>query len=225
MNLLWLIPFCIASYLIGNFNFSIFLSKRKFKTDIRAQASGNPGATNMLRTFGAKVGLFIFFLDMLKGLVPSIVGFFVFGQGVDGYIALYSMGFSAVLGHCYPVFYRFKGGKGVSTIVGVLIVANPLMVVIACTVALVYMYIWHYMAVASFIVVTTVIGFQLFYHNDTSLAISILLVCFYFFILFKHRKNIIRLLQGKENKASLFKKKKKETISPEPSEESSEITQ
>lgn len=211
MDLIWLIPICFGAYIIGNINFSVMISRRKNK-DIRAQGSGNPGATNMLRSFGFKWALAIFLLDASKGAVAAFVGRIVFGWDTDyGMIALFAVGFSAVIGHCFPVFYKFKGGKGVSTIIGVFAIANPIVAVIGFFAGFIYGLIWEYASMASLIA----ISIPAIYHSITSshlMSVTIMLVGFYFFICFMHRKNIYRLLLGNENKASMLAKLKKKSI-------------
>jgi len=226
MDLIWLIPFCIGAYFIGNINFSVFLSRRIKKCDVRKMGSGNAGATNMLRQFGTKWGIMILTLDVLKGLIPALVGYLVYGVGTnDGYIALYSMGLAAVVGHCFPVLLKFKGGKGVATIVGVFLVVNPILALIAFAAAVGYAMIWEYGAVSSFIFVTTLVVAQSI-TQGASLTITLLLFSFYILVCITHRKNIYRLLIGAESRASIlksikkkkFEKKKQEWLEEEESQ-------
>ena len=106
----------VCSYLLGSVNFARILSKNVMHGDITKSGSGNPGTMNMLRTYGFKAGALTLVLDALKGVIPALVGYFLFGG--DGsnaaYVGLYVGGLSAVVGHCFPVFYKFKGGKGVA---------------------------------------------------------------------------------------------------------------
>ena len=145
-----------VGYFIGNISFARIISKFK-KTDITAQGSGNPGTMNMLRTFGFKLGLVTLFLDAVKGALGALFGFLVFGgdmSSVASIIGLYVGGLSTVLGHNFPVFYKFKGGKGVACILGIFAVANPLWSLIAFGIAFVYLCIFDYGAMASFIFIT-----------------------------------------------------------------------
>lgn len=221
MDLIWLIPFCVGAYLLGNLNFAIIAAKFK-KVDIRKVGSGNPGATNTLRALGTKWAIIVLALDMIKGVIPAIIGFAVFGWGINGVIGLYSMGLSTVLGHCYPAVYRFRGGKGVATLMGVFIVADPMWGPIAFAVALVYGIIWEYGAVASFLFVTIMVVSQAMTYGE-SMAICFLLFSYYLLVCFTHRKNIFRLLTGGESRASLLKKIKQRALSKQQEKWAAEV--
>lgn len=202
----------LIGYFIGNISFARILSKL-LKKDITTQGSGNPGSMNMLRTFGFKVGLLTLFLDSLKGALSALIGFWIFGYEygtVDASIGIYVGGLGAVLGHNFPVLYKFKGGKGVACILGVYAVANPLWSLIAFAVSFVYLYFFDYGAVASFIFITTLTVLEGL-KNQGTIQITILLFILFFLTFFMHRQNIARLLWGKERKVNLakaFKKKK-----------------
>lgn len=123
----WLLAgLVLASYFVGNINFALIISKLK-KSDVRKLGSGNPGTLNMSRNFGLKIGLLTLFLDMLKGAIPTLVGYFAFygvfvGEGTPQFylpdLAKFACGFAAVLGHIYPVFLKFRGGKGIASTIG-----------------------------------------------------------------------------------------------------------
>ena len=113
MQIFLFVLIIICSYFLGNLSFARLLSKKQDK-DITKQGSGNPGTMNMLRTFGFKVGILTLFLDVLKGAIPALVGFLVFGGangGAIAYIGLYSAGLAVVLGHNFPIIYKFKAEK------------------------------------------------------------------------------------------------------------------
>lgn len=194
----------ICSYLLGNFSNARIISKF-LNRDITKEGSGNPGTMNMLRTFGFKVGILTLFLDVLKGAIPALFGFYMFGginAGIDAYIGLYTAGLSVVIGHNFPVLYKFKGGKGVACILGVYAVAEPLWALVAFIGCFIYLYFFDYGAIASFIFITvlTVVEALRFQQN---IVITVLLLVLYFLTWFMHRKNINRLLLGKENKVYL----------------------
>lgn len=194
----------LISYLIGNISNARIISKFK-KKDITQEGSGNPGTMNMLRTFGFKVGILTLFLDCLKGVIPALSGFLLFGgvnAGIQAYIGLYVAGISVVIGHNFPVFYKFKGGKGVACILGVYAVAEPLWALVAFVACFIYLYFFDYGAIASFIFITilTVVEALKFKQN---VVITIILLVLYFLTWFMHRKNINRMLLGKENKVNL----------------------
>lgn len=208
-NILKMILLILGGYLLGNFSSAKFLSRLK-KDDITKHGSGNPGTMNMARTYGFGWGILTLFMDALKGAIPSLVGFFLFG-GVDGgtnaYIGLFVGGFSAIVGHIFPVIYKFKGGKGVACIFGVFAVAEPIWTLIMFGVCFLYLLVFKYGALASFIFITILTMIE-GYRFQGNVVICMLLFGIFFLIWFMHRQNFFRLLIGKENKVNLFKRKK-----------------
>lgn len=125
------IGFIVCAYLIGNISFARIISKiaNRNKKDVTSEGSGNPGSMNMLRSHGAGLGLLTLLLDGIKGAAPALVAYLIMGgkaNPVESLVALYATGLAAVLGHIFPVFYKFKGGKGIATTVGVFFVGDPL---------------------------------------------------------------------------------------------------
>lgn len=212
MTALKFVLIIIFGYMLGNFSSAKFLSKLK-KDDITKHGSGNPGTMNMLRTFGIKLGLLTLVMDALKGAIPSLIGFTIFGGFSGGgdiaYIGLFVGGFSAILGHIFPVFYKFKGGKGVACVFGMFAVAEPLWAFLMFAVCVAYLLVFKYGVLASFIFITglTIVEGYKFRGN---IFICLLLFGVFFLTWFMHRQNFFRLLIGKENKVNLFKKKPKE---------------
>ena len=199
----------IALVLCGNISFAKIISRFK-KDDITKHGSGNPGSMNMLRTFGFKTGCLTLFFDALKGAIPSILGFYIFGgdiNNVSSYIGLYIGGMSAIIGHCFPIFYKFKGGKGVATMLGMFAVAEPYWAIIMFFVCFLYLYIFDYGAITSFLFITALTLVEGYKFHD-NITITIILFVLYFLVWFMHRGNINRLLIGKENKVN-FKDKLK----------------
>jgi len=225
----------VISYFIGNFNFARIISKIKHN-DITKSGSGNPGATNMLRTYGFGIGILTLTLDAIKGVIPALTGFLLFGGaggGIEAQVALYACGDATIIGHIYPVIYKFKGGKGISTTLGVFAVADPLVMLVVFVGAFIYVYFFEYVSVASLLITTilTIIEVcKIPESADPSLALTVRILIFAIFCLtwFAHRANIRRLLVGKENKASLrkaFKKLKKQEKKQEKIEQKQEMTQ
>lgn len=200
----------IFGYLLGNFSSAKFLS-HLIKDDITKHGSGNPGTMNMLRTFGIKLGVLTLVMDVLKGALPSLLGYFIFGGAgtTSAYIGLFVGGLSAVVGHIFPVFYKFKGGKGVACIVGMFAVAEPLWAVLVLLVCFVYLLLFKYGVLASFIFITALTIIE-GYRFRGNLVICLLLFGVFCLTWFMHRQNFFRLLIGKENKVNLFKKKNNE---------------
>ena len=207
----------LFSYFVGNISWSRIISKAK-RVDITKQGSGNPGATNMLRTFGAKTGFLVLFLDAVKGIIPALIGKLLFHwTGLNSDIGLFVAGLSVVIGHMFPVIYKFKGGKSVSTTLGVFMVANPLWLVVAFLVGFLYVWLFDYVSVASLFIVAFMSGLQGFWYTNYSgysnaelIALNTLIFFIFGLIWYAHRKNILRLMLGKENKANLQKSFKKQ---------------
>lgn len=227
----------LVSYFIGNISWARILSKRR-NEDITKKGSGNPGTMNMLRNFGAKLAFLTLILDAVKGIIPAVVGMVLFKYtGLNGDIGLYVAGLSAIIGHMFPVIYKFKGGKGVATSLGVFMVANPLWLILAFVVGFLYVWFFDYGSVASLSIVSIMIIIQGYQNIDkysgdktTLLAVNLLIFAIFVLIWVAHHQNIVRLLVGKENKANLqksFKNKlkaqKKEEVKTEYQEQKSEL--
>lgn len=200
----------VVSYFCGNISFARIISSRK-NQDITKLGSGNPGMTNTLRNFGFKYGALNLVLDMLKAYIPALVCYYVFGKS---YIMLYTAGISSIFGHMFPVVYGFKGGKGVSSTMGMFLAANPLATVISLLVGAVIWIIFEYGAVVSFLLMTSLtviegVRMKAILPDNERQVVCLLLFFLFLLTWYAHRKNIERLLLGKENKASIIKKTKK----------------
>ena len=223
-----LIILAVCSYFFGNINWALIISKLK-KTDIRKMGSGNPGTLNMSRNLGLGIGILTFVLDILKGAIPTIIAIIIFGTktfvGFDFFIAdlaMYLCGFCAVLGHIYPVFLKFKGGKGIASTIGVFLVCEiyggwewTVLVVMALVAALVFIYLTEFGAMGSFIAITpSAIGssIRLFLEYASSknvmvttvyIITNLLIFAICLFTWFAHRRNIERMLAGEEHPTSI----------------------
>lgn len=200
----------LISYFCGNISFARIISAFKHD-DITKKGSGNPGSTNTLRTYGFKLAVLNLVLDMLKAFVPSLLTFFIFGKS---YVMLYIAGISSMLGHIYPVVFGFKGGKGIASMMGVFLASNPIVTLIVIGIGAVVWAIFEYGSVVSFMCITILTVFEGIRARMNLNIVDRKIVCFILFLIFvftwyAHRKNIERLLLGKESKASLIKKTKK----------------
>lgn len=203
-NFIMLILF---GYFFGNISTAKILSKFK-KDDITKHGSGNPGTMNMMRTFGFISGAATLLLDAIKSAVPSLIGYYMFkGAGME-YIGLFVGGASAVVGHCYPAIYKFKGGKGVACMVGIFAVAEPYWALGVFVFCFIYLCIFDYGVITSFLFITVLTVVEAI-RFKTNPPIVIILFILYVLIFFMHRKNIERLLLGKENKVNFMDKLKK----------------
>ena len=217
-----------CSYFFGNINWALIISKLK-KTDIRKLGSGNPGTLNMSRNLGLKIGILTFVLDILKGVIPTLVAYFVFkGQKFDNsefYISDFAIclcGFCAVLGHIFPVVLKFKGGKGIASTIGVFLVCVSVfgwqwlvVEIMALVAALVFIYFTEFGAMGSFIAITppaigNAIRLYLTYNSTSNLTsytfyiiTNVLIFAICLFTWCAHRNNIKRMLAGDEHPTSI----------------------
>lgn len=188
------------SYLIGSIPFSYLIPKWFNRVDIRKHGSGNTGTTNVFRTLGAKAGTLAFIGDFLKGTVPVLITIFNFQHQMAIWAALF-----AVIGHCYPVWLNFKGGKGVATSAGAVLMLMPQVFLALFFVQFILIFSTRIMSVASISsglligILAWIIGYETPY-----IIFSLLLGAF---VIYKHRDNIKRLLQGTENKLNFQKKR------------------
>lgn len=206
----------IGCYLLGNIYFAKIIGRIK-KIDITKQGSGNPGTMNMLRNQGFLLGLITLLLDMGKGALGAMAGFLLFGgnwNSAQSIIGLYVGGLSVLVGNIYPVFYKFKGGKGAAVTYGMFFFADWKLGLAVFVIGFIYLLVLDYAVLTSFFMntaFTIVEGFR--YMKFNNIYISILLFAIFFLMWFAHRSNIDRLLLGKENKvnfkASLVKFKNK----------------
>lgn len=185
----------VLSYLIGNFSSAYILGKTFKRTDIRTYGSGNAGATNALRVFGKKLGVAAFILDILKGVLAVYIG----GQ-IMGYKGRLIAAVLVVLGHDWPIFLKFKGGKGIATSLGVLVLLHWPTAVVCIIIGVLVIIKTKYVSLGSIIaaclvpIIGTIMNRP--FNKDYFVATLILGVI----AIFKHRSNIKRLMEGKEFK-------------------------
>ena len=210
MDLLWWqwVIIIVCSYFIGNISVSRFIARSK-NQDITQLGSGNPGSTNVLRNYGFKYGILNLCLDIFKGVIPCLVVWLTTHE----IVVLYAAGISVMLGHMFPVIFKFKGGKGIATMLGVFAVANPLATVIVIACAAICWLIFQYGSLSSFLcvtVLTVVEGIKAkSLDNPHRLIVSLLLFSIFLLTWWAHRANIKRLLLGKESKVDLIASAKK----------------
>lgn len=192
------ISYLILSYLLGSIPFGYILYRFSARKDIRDEGSGNIGATNVLRTLGPLGGFCTLLLDLLKGVVPVYYGMLHF----DSPLLLITAGAAAILGHIFPVFLGFRGGKGVSTFLGVLIVFYPFSALIFLAGFLAGALRTHTVSAGSL----TGIVLAFFVHLVTRVPqISIIVLMVAMVIILRHRRNIRALINGTERKIDLRK--------------------
>ena len=206
----------LVAYLLGSISFSVIFGKKFAGIDVREKGSKNAGSTNVLRVAGKKAAICTLVCDILKGVLAVLIAFIVAkiaGDSIDGALLVQLAGFAAVIGHTFPVFFKFKGGKGVATALGVLLIINWQIGLICLVFALLLMVLTRMVSVGSigaavlFPVLTIFIG-QNYLINPVSAANSYLplAIAVAVLVVYNHRSNVQRLLNGTENKLS-FKKK------------------
>ncbi len=244
MQYLVYIAIAVAAYLIGSVNFSILLSRAVSGEDIRKSGSGNAGATNMLRTHGKKMAIITLLLDIAKGIAAVLIAWFAANlmkdtvqtwlsvttrAGVDPfdqveamtfdpvtftYTAKYLAAVAVVVGHNFPIFFGFKGGKGVATSLGVVMLLDWRIGLIVTVIAVAVIAVTRYVSLGSIVggalfiileLVNILMGWK------CSIAQVIYVFILGLLIIGRHHENITRLIQGTENKLS-FGKKKKESV-------------
>ncbi|HWP12403.1 MAG TPA: glycerol-3-phosphate 1-O-acyltransferase PlsY [Ramlibacter sp.] len=203
MQLLYTLAAAVAAYLIGSLSFAVIVSRVMGLKDPRTFGSGNPGATNVLRTGNKAAAAVTLLLDAVKGLVPVLlVKWFgkPYGLG-DGTIAL--VGLAAFLGHLWPVFFRFRGGKGVATFIGVVFGIDLVLGIATAATWLIIAFFFRYSSLASLVSAAFALGYYLLgdrvqWYADTRIALALFAMAM--LLAYRHRENINRLLQGKESR-------------------------
>lgn len=208
--------FCIVvPYLLGSINFAVVFSKLMHHDDVRGHGSGNAGTTNMLRTYGMKAAIPTLICDILKGVISTGLGLLIMPYATG---FAYISALMCMLGHAFPIYYGFKGGKCVATFAGALLVLNPLVWILLLLTFVLIVYISRYVSLgsvicaAAFPILSNIMPWITVAMPDGSFvgvppAGIIAAVLMGVLIIVLHRQNIVRLWQGKESKISLHKKK------------------
>ncbi len=193
-----LVVILFYSYLLGAIPFGYLLSRFRYHIDIRKKGSGNIGATNVVRVIGVLPGFIVLILDAFKGYLSIKI------TQLYGPQYIYISGLMAIIGHCWPVYLKFKGGKGVATTIGVLLGLNLVYLVYVIIIFLLVFIITRIVSISSLI---SAVGLPLivyFKHHD--LRTVYMLSIYSIIIIYRHKPNILRLLQGKEKKISFRKR-------------------
>lgn len=185
----------LISYLIGCFSSAYFIGKISKKIDIRSYGSGNAGATNALRVLGKKMGALTLVLDVLKGILAVIIGYKV--MGLKGELLA---GLFVVMGHNWPVFLNFKGGKGVATSLGVLFMLNWKVALISLIIAIVIVTITKYVSLGSIIGSLVAPILMVLISREYNQLLFLTTLVLGLLSVYRHKANIYRLLKGEESK-------------------------
>jgi glycerol-3-phosphate acyltransferase PlsY len=200
----------IIAYVIGSIPSSIWIGKSYFGKDVRDFGSGNAGATNTFRVLGKRAGIIVLLLDILKGVTAASLILYMssVSQETDQYVNLQLLfGILAVLGHIFPVFENFNGGKGIATLFGMLIGIHYILAVACVALFIIVLLLTRYVSLSS---ILATISFPILtiyiFNRDEPLFIAFGIAAA-LMVVITHKKNIVRLLNGEETKANLFKSK------------------
>lgn len=200
---IWYIVIVVVGYLIGSINLSIVLTKKVKGVDIRKEGSGNAGTTNTLRVLGKKYAAIVLLFDILKGVAVILIAMLISPLVADANLLISLGGLAVILGHNFPLYYNFKGGKGVATTLGIILIVTPSLGCICLVFGLIIIALTKMVSVGSILAAILYPILVLFLAKEYfifALFVSLLLI-------FRHRKNIKKILEGNESKISLFKKK------------------
>jgi glycerol-3-phosphate acyltransferase PlsY len=202
-----------TAYLLGSLPFAVWISKWFYHQDIRTMGSGNAGSTNMYRNFGFIAGFTTQILDILKSYVATLLPFiFTLDPRFQSTSFLLLFGAISVIGHVYPIFAGFRGGKGVNSILGMMLAIAPVYTFLCLIVFILVLWIWEYVSLGSILatfsfIIFQVIGYVIYKTLDIVLLIAGSLL--FLFIVYTHRENIQRIRKGTESKASFIQKLKR----------------
>ena len=202
----------VLAYLLGSLPSAVWLGQAYYGIDVRDFGSGNAGATNTFRVLGRKAGILVMALDIFKGLTAVTLAtiWMQLGFVAESQIILFKLvfGISAVVGHIFPIYVGFKGGKGVATLLGMVLGINPLVAGLCIAVFIIVLLITKYVSLGSILGTLTLHTMLLISDVEPNNTILIIFgFTFFIVVLFTHKKNVQRILNGTENKSNFPAKK------------------
>ena len=202
----------LIAYLIGSIPTSVWISKAIFNIDIRDYGSGNPGATNTFRVLGSKWGSIVMIVDVTKGIIATSLYIFI-PYYLTNELArtnfMIVLGMASVIGHIFPIWAGFRGGKGVATILGMALAIQPIVALLCLLVFLFTLITTRFVSLSSLIAGVAFMVLILFIFNEKETMYRYFAIIVAFMVIITHQKNISRLLNGTENKVPLFKNRNK----------------
>ena len=198
----------VLAYFIGSIPTALIISKKFFGVDIRDYGSGNMGATNTFRVLGSKYGTIVMIFDILKGMFAvALYNFLPYyhTNEWDRTNLMVGLGLAAVMGHIFPVFAQFKGGKGVATLFGMLLAVQPVIAISCVGVFLLVLFLTRYVSLSSILAGIFLPICVLWIWNDDVLIYRIFAVLVACLIILTHQKNIIKIVRGNESRVPIFK--------------------
>ncbi|KAA2240106.1 glycerol-3-phosphate 1-O-acyltransferase PlsY [Chitinophaga agrisoli] len=205
--------FLICAYMIGSIPTAVWVSKGVFGMDIREYGSGNAGATNTFRVLGPKAGTFVMVVDMLKGVIAVRLSYMLpYYQDTEHLTQLVNfqigLGLAAVVGHIFPIWAGFRGGKGIATLFGLVLAIQPIVAICCVAVFLMILFLTRYVSLSSIIASIAFPILILYIFNEPEVFYRIFAIAVALMVVLTHQKNIARLITGNENKVPLFRNRK-----------------
>ncbi len=198
----------VLAYLIGSIPTAVWVSKTFFNIDIREYGSGNAGATNTFRVLGSKWGSFVMLVDVLKGVLATslyiLLPYYLFNEW-DRTNFMIGLGLASVLGHIFPIWANFRGGKGVATLLGMAVAIQPLVALCCVGVFLIVLYLTRFVSLSSILAGVSFMIFILFIFNEKETLYRVFAVLVALMVVLTHQKNIGRILKGTESKVPILK--------------------
>lgn len=202
----------ILAYLIGSIPTSVWISKAIFNIDIRDYGSGNPGATNTFRVLGSKWGSIVMIVDVTKGAIATslyiLIPYYLTNELARTNFMIV-LGLASVIGHIFPIWAGFRGGKGVATILGMALAIQPIVALICLLVFLFTLLTTRFVSLSSLIAGVAFMVLILFIFNEKETMYRLFAIIVALMVIITHQKNISRLLNGTENKVPSFKNRNK----------------
>lgn len=205
----------ITAYLIGSIPTSVIISKSQFNIDIRDYGSGNAGATNSFRVLGSKWGSVVMFFDILKGFLAVklalLLPFYVHNEFERTNLQI-GLGLASVIGHIFPIWAEFRGGKGVATLFGLILAVSPWTALSCIGVFFMVLYLTRFVSLSSILASIAFPIFILVVFNVDNNAYRVFAIAVALLVILTHQKNIGRLISGNEKKVPIFKKRDRKNI-------------
>ena len=198
----------ILAYIIGSIPTAVWVSKSVFGIDIRDYGSGNAGATNSFRVLGSKWGSFVMLVDVTKGIIATslyiLIPFYLNNELARTNFMI-ALGMVAVLGHIFPIFANFRGGKGVATLLGMALAIQPMVALLCLVVFLITLLSTRFVSLSSILAGVAFMVLILFIFKEKETIYRLFAIIVAMMVVVTHQKNITRLIKGTENKVPIFK--------------------
>ena len=201
--------FIVISYLVGSIPVAVWIGKKCRGIDIREHGSQNAGATNTFRVFGQKLGWIVLTLDVTKGFFASILPLFIADNYSENQLLLFQLvtSLACIIGHVFPIFAQFRGGKGVASSLGIIIGINPVSAAISLGIFMIIFLLFKFVSLGAIVTAISYPFVSFFLVKEDTHVMIIFSILLGFLIIISHRKNIKRLINGEESRMNLSKRK------------------